>query len=258
MVPLPDVASFEELNVLLLERCQAEDARTVDRQPVSIGDAWEIEMPHLLPLPAYDFACCVTRPVTVNGYSQVTFETNRYSVPANKAFQNVVIKAYPFHLEIIHLDEVLARHERSYAREQDIFEPFHYLPLLQQRPGAFEYAKPIRRWRKTWPPVYETLLERLKTADAGGRGVKAFIQVLQLHREYPAEQVAQAVKMALDIGGERLNLEIVKHCLYQVRNPETPTPVLDLSDLPRLAGVGEQPLNLNCYDRLLPGGSNGD
>ena len=27
------------------------------------------------------------------------------------------------------------------------------LPLLARRPGAFNYAKPIREWRATWPAV---------------------------------------------------------------------------------------------------------
>jgi transposase len=157
MVPLPELSSFEELNALLLARCQAEDDRTVDRQPVSIGEAWEMERPYLLPLPGHDFACCITRPAKVNGYSQVTYETNRYSVPTDRAFEQVVIKAYLFHIEVIHLDEVLARHPRSYEREQDIFDPVHYLPLLAQRPGAFEHAKP-------GPAMARNLAESLRNA----------------------------------------------------------------------------------------------
>jgi transposase len=255
MVPLPKVSSFEELNELLLARCQAEDDRTVDRQPMSIGEAWEIERPYLLPLPSHDFACCVTRPAKVNGYSQVTHETNRYSVPADRAFEQVVIKAYPFHIEVIHLDEVLARHPRSYEREQDIFDPVHYLPLLAQRPGAFEHAKPVRRWRETWPRVYETLLNRLQTDDNDGRGLKIFIQVLQLHRNYPAGQVEQAVQMALGFGC--VSLDGIKHCLHQLRHPEVPIAALDLGEHPRLIGIGEQPMNLHCYDQLLTGGHNG-
>ena len=70
MVPLPDVVSFEEMNEHLLAQCLADDRRRVDRQPVAIGEAWEMEKPHLLPLPERDFDCCVTRPVTLNPYCQ--------------------------------------------------------------------------------------------------------------------------------------------------------------------------------------------
>jgi transposase len=116
MVPIPDVASFAELNEHLLTECLADDRRRVDRQPVAIGEAWEMEKTHLLPLPKRDFDCCVTRPATLNPYSQVVLDTNRYSVPADKAYRNLVLKAYPFRVDILHLAEVLASHPRCYGR----------------------------------------------------------------------------------------------------------------------------------------------
>jgi transposase len=252
LAPPPVVGSFQELNAYLLDR-----DRQVDRQPMTIGEAWEIEKPFLFPLPERDLPCCVTLPVKVNGYSQVTYQTNRYSVPTDRAFENVVLRAYPFHIEIVHLDEVIACHTRSYERKQDVFDPLHYLPLLEQRPGAFEHAKPIRQWRKGWPPVYEELLARLQERDsADDQGLRVFIQVLQLHREYPADQVEQAVKMALGYGS--LSLDGVKHCLHQLCHPETSISSLDLATHPKLDGVGEQPLNLRHYDQLLEGSPNGN
>ena len=165
LVPLPQVASFAELNALLLAECLADDQRRVDRQPVTIGEAWELEKPLCCHCQPRDLPCCVTRPVHLTPYSQVEFETNRYSVPADKAYRNLVLKAYPFRVDILYLDEVIASHPRCYGREQDIFDPLHYLPLLEQRPGAFEHAKPIRRWRR---PVATGL--RALPGPAAGRG----------------------------------------------------------------------------------------
>ena len=163
MVPIPKVASFAELNALLLAECLEDDERQVDGQPVTIGEAWELERPALLPLPGKDFECCVTRPVCLTPYSQVEFETNRYSVPADKAQPHLVLKAYPFRVDILYLEEVIASHAALLRqRNQDIFDPLHYLPLLEQRPGAFQHAKPLRRWRETWPPAYERLLAKLQ------------------------------------------------------------------------------------------------
>jgi hypothetical protein len=249
MVPFPDVASFEELNEHLLAQCLADDERRVDRQPVTIGEAWEMEKPHLLPLSERDFDCCVTRPVTLNPYCQVVLDTNRYSVPADRAYRNLVLKAYPFRVDILHLDEVLASHPRCYDREQDIFDPLHYLPLLEQRPGAFEHAKPIRRWRQEWPPVYERFLRRLQEEGLNGQGIREFVRVLKLHRDHPAELVEQAVKQALEYGCTRA--DGVELCLRQLLNPDTPVPALSLTDLPPWAAVGEQPPDLTCYDQLL-------
>jgi len=249
MVPIPEVASFEELNELLLAACLADDQRRVDRQTMTIGEAWEEEKPHLLPLPKHDHDCCVTKSVVLNPYSQVEFETNRYSVPSNRAYRNLVLKAYPFRVDVLHLKETIASHPRCYGQKQDIFDPLHYLPLLEQRPGAFEHAKPIRRWRKEWPPVYERFLGRLQEQGLNGQSIREFVRVLKLHRDHPAELVEQAVKQALEYGCTRA--DGVELCLHQLLSPDTRVSSLSLADLPPWAMVGEQPPDLNCYDQLL-------
>jgi transposase len=136
LVPLPRVQSFEELNAQLLARCLANDSRTVARQSHSIGEMWEEERPLLMPLPVRPFECCVSREVRLNGYSQVTFETNRYSVPVEQARHQLVVKAYPFRLDILlptpqtqpspASARVVASHPRCYDHEQDILDPLHY------------------------------------------------------------------------------------------------------------------------------------
>lgn len=252
MVPLPDVACFEELNAHLLDKCLADDQRQVEGQKVTIGEAWEMEKCHLRPLPAYDFDCCIIRPVVLNPYSQVVLDTNRYSVPTDKAYRNLVLKAYPFRVDILHLNEVIASHPRCYGRQEDIFDPLHYLPLLEQRPGAFEHAKPIRRWRKRWPPVYEQLLARLRGQWPDGRGIREFVRVLKLHGDHPTELVEQAVKQALAYGCA--HADGVALCLNQLLHPEAPLPSLDLSlsaEQPAWATVGTQSPDLSRYDRLL-------
>jgi hypothetical protein len=128
---MPRVASFEELNQQVVEQCLRDDVRVVDRQAVSIGQAWKSELPFLRPLPKRPFDCCVTRQVHLNGYSQVTYETNRYSVPVEQARSELVLKAYPFHIEILSTQGVLARHERCFGQKQDVFDPLHYLLLLE-------------------------------------------------------------------------------------------------------------------------------
>lgn len=249
MVPIPEVASFEELNDLLLVACLADDQRRVDRQPMTIGEAWEAEKPHLLPLPKHDHDCCVTKSVVLNPYSQIEFETNRYSVPSDRAYRNLVLKAYPFRVDVLHLKETIASHPRCYGQKQDIFDPLHYLPLLEQRPGAFEHAKPIRRWRKEWPPVYERLLDCLQAQGQNGHGVREFIRVLELHQEHPADLVAQAVEQALEFGCA--HADGVTLCLNQLLNSERPVPSLVWAEPPSWAAVGEQSPDLTCYDRLL-------
>jgi transposase len=251
LVPLPRVDSFAELNDLLLARCQANDRRTVDGQEHPIGEMWTAERPHLRPLPERDFDCGVVHSVTLNGYCQVEFDTNRYSVPADKARKKLILKAYPFRVEILDQQEVIARHTRCYDHKQDVLDPLHYLPLLEERPGAFEHTKPIRRWRKTWPPVYETLLGRLREQWPEGRGVREFVRILSLHSEHPPERVQQAVEQALAYGCP--HADVVTLCLHQLAEPEPVLLSLDLSDHPELLEVATQAPDLACYDRLLAG-----
>jgi transposase len=249
LVPLPVVASYAALNAHLLAACVADDQRRVDRQPLTVGQAWEQEKPHLLPLPEKDYDCCATELVTLNGFCQVEFETNRYSVPAERRFHHLVLKAYPFRVDVLHMDDVIASHPRCYGRQQDILDPLHYLPLLEQRPGAFEHAKPIRRWRASWPPVYERLLTQLRTRWPEGRGVREFVRILKLHQSYPAEQIAQAVEQALSYGCP--HADGVQLCLNQLNPPQAPQTALDLHPWPQLARVSHPLPDLACYDQLL-------
>jgi transposase len=250
MVPIPSVDSFEELNAHLLASCLADDQRRVDRQVLTIGEMWAQEKPFLRPLPERDYDCCVIKSVVLNPYSQVQFDTNRYSVPADQAYRNLVLKVYPFRVDIRHMDDTIASHPRCYGQEQDIFDPLHYLPLLEQRPGSFEHATPIRRWRKEWPPVYEHLLERLQSQEEqNGHGLREFIRILKLHQEHPADLVAQAVEQALTYGC--VHADGVTLCLHQLSAPDEPPPSLAWAEPPPWAAVGQQSPDLTCYDRLL-------
>lgn len=253
LVPLPAVDTFAALNELLLARCQQDDARQVHGTAAPIGSLWTAEQPHLRALPPRDFACCVTVAACLTPYSQVVFETNRYSVPVEHAARQVVLKAYPFHVEILHQDHLIARHPRCYDRDQDVFDPLHYLALLAQRPGAFDHAKPIRRWRETWPLAYTRLLERLRTHWPDGRGIREFIRILQLHQSYPAPLIDQAIEHALTVGC--VHAEGVLLCLHQLLHPEQPPPTLDLRAQPQLAQIGAQPIDLQMYEALLSGGT---
>ncbi len=249
MVPVPEVESYEALNQLLLERCLKDDERQVSRQPLTIGQAWEYEQPFLRPLPPFEFDCCEMVAVRLNPYSQASFETNRYSVPVNRARRDVTIKAYPFSIDILDQTTRLARHPRCYGREQDILDPMHYLALLEQRPGAFDYAKPMKRWREGWPESYHRMLQLLKEKWPEGRGVQEFVRILQLHEDYSAALMQQAIEQALSYGC--VHLDGVLHCLHQLVTPQMQSPPLDLSDQPPLDAIGNQPVDLSRYELLL-------
>jgi len=253
LVPIPEAATYAELNEQLRQACLEDANRRMRGQEATIAEQWEAEKPRLLPLPPADYRACRSVPVKANPYSQVVFETNRYSVPASHARRQLLLRAYAFRVEVLSGDEIIATHPRCFGREQDILDPLHYLDLLKARPGAFEHAVPIRRWRAEWPPVYETLLAALQERWPEGRGVREFVGILALHREHPAPQVERAVREALALGAA--HLDGVRLCLRQQNRPQSTPAPLDLAAHPRLEGVGEQPLDLSRYDQLLQAGA---
>jgi transposase len=257
MSPLLQAADFAELNEQLRQACLQDDERRVDRQLQTIAEAWQQEQPQLRPLPVHDLACCREVGSRLNGFSQVEVETNRYSVPTDRAAAKLRVKLYPFEVKIYRLDEkeAIAVHPRCYGQQQDILDPLHYLPLLEQRPGAFQHAKPVRQWRASWPVVYERLLAELQQRQPGGAGVRQFIRILRLHQQYPAKLIEQAVSQALQY--QCPHADGVELCLRQLLQPEPALVSLDVSHNPKLQGVGQQPVSLTPYNQLLGGGPHG-
>jgi hypothetical protein len=99
-------------------------------------DLWQQETPYLSPLPLHPFDIATVSQVRASRQFRVTFETNRYSVPAHYAGQALTLKTYPDRLCISLGDNLIARHVRRYDRFQDIEHPDHPKPLLAQRKKA--------------------------------------------------------------------------------------------------------------------------
>jgi transposase len=251
MVPLPEAATFEDLNAMLLARCLEDDQRTVKGQDQPIQAAWEAEQPLLRACPDTDVPCCVTIQAPLTPYSQVIYDTNRYSVPTDRAAATLTVQAYPLRVDVLHEHEVIARHPRCYDRNQDIFDPVHYLPLLERRPRGLDHAKPIRQWRNEWPKSYDRLLARLQREAPEGDGVREFVRILRLHETFSAVLIEQAIEQALAFGCA--HLDGVRLCLHHLMEPETALPSLDLTMRPKLAAVGTDPAPVACYDELLEG-----
>lgn len=222
-VPVPRVKSFEELNCLLLDRLGQDDRRPAEGKGVSIGEAWEQEKAKLLPLPQIPYRCCVTRPIRANHLSLVNFDNNRYSVPVEFGMAKLTLQAYVWRVEVACGDRIIASHERSYRKDQDILNIDHYLPLLMQRPGAFPYAKPVRQWKM--PEIYREFLTAL-SERLNNNGVREFLQVLALGRSYGQENLEKAMQQALSehmADAERVR-QLVNRETYSTNVSDTPNP----------------------------------
>jgi hypothetical protein len=245
LVPVPEVDSFQELNALLRERCLAEAKRRLRGETLTIGELWEKELPHLLPLPERPFPCCRTVPVHANGFSMITFQTNRYSVPVEHAHGSLLLRAFVERVEVTDGTEVVAVHPRCYEREQDVLDVFHYLPLLKERPGAFDHAKPLKTWAH--PPILDHYMGELRDRLPQRAATLEFIRVLELCHTHSLEKVARAVEQAMVAGS--LGADTVTYFLRSDNSPTQKPASAMLTSAPSCPVV--QGRDLSQYNLLL-------
>jgi transposase len=252
LVPVPQVDSWEALNRLLAERCAAEDARTVPGREHAIGVLWQEEQVRLRPVPPHPFPCCRTVAVKATRQALVGFARNRYSVPSRYAGERLVLRAFPWHVELSDGQTVVARHPRLYGRDGEQLDPLHYLQVLERKPGGFDGARPIQHWRATWPPIYEEYLTALRR-ERPGDATREFVRILQLHARYRLEAIAAALEQALALAC--WSADAVEVLIRQTADPAaTGASALDLAAVPRLAPLAAVTIpmpDLQAFDQLL-------
>ncbi len=145
--------------------------------------------------PPYD--ACDKVPTKVSSLSLVRYRLNDYSVPTKYGHHDVLVRGYVHDVVISCGAEVIARHPRSYERDDFIFDPLHYLALIEQKINALDQATPLAGWHL--PEEFMTL-RRLMEARMGKLGKREFVQVLRLMEVFPLDEVAGAVRDAIARG----------------------------------------------------------
>jgi transposase len=242
LVPVPRVDSLEALNEQLLRDCLAYGSRCLHGQERTVEELFEEECGSLLATPTTEFSNLQTVDAKVSAYSTVRVDSNRYSVPTRHAGTKVQVLLRVDQIEIFHSGKRIAVHERLFGKGKWQIDPDHYLELLRQRPGAFDAARPIREWRKSWPEVFEMFLARLRQAKGESAAIKEFVAVLMLVKEHGQGEVADVVTSALKAGG--LSADSIRQMLLlrrqgPVAEPLVNWPVTEPADVSVYAQLGE-------------------
>ncbi len=161
-------------------------------------------------------------------------------------YREVLIRGYVDQVVIGCGAEVIARHRRSYEREDLIFDPLHYLALLEKKIGALDQAAPLQGW--DLPEAFATL-RRLLEARMGKNGKREYVQVLRLLESFDIKDVHGAVRDALRLGA--IGYDAVKHlvlCRIERRPPR-----LDLDVYPYLPRARVATTAATSYMSLLGG-----
>ena len=197
-------------------------------------------------LPPAPFDACDKQATRVSSLSLVRYRCNDYSVPVAYGHQEVWIRGYVHEVVIGCGGEIIARHVRSYEREDLVFDPLHYLPLLEKKIGALDQAAPLQGWNL--PEAFASL-RRLLEARMGKNGKREYVQVLRLMETFELEDVHGTVRDALRLGS--IGYDAVKHLL--LCRIERRPPRLDLDVHPYLPRARVATTAAATYMSLLDG-----
>jgi transposase len=198
LVPIPEAESLDALNQDLLTRCVQYGDHHIAGRPHAVHVLFDQERPHLLSVPEPRFRNVQSLSVKVDKYATIRVDHNRYSVPTDYVGFTVQAVLEAEQIRVYYAQKEVASHQRVYGKDRWILTVWHYVKLVQQRPQAFDSARPIKQWRKCWPSSLEALLKRFCHSQGHSRGIKDFIEVLLLYREYPAGDVEAAIELALE------------------------------------------------------------
>jgi hypothetical protein len=233
MVPIPRFPTWEAFNAFLEAQCRKRQADVLRGHKETIGQRLERDLAAMTALPAAPFEACDQADGQVSSQALVRYQTNDYSVPVAYGHQDVWIRGYVDEVVIGCRGEVIARHRRCYDREDIVFDPIHYLALIERKINALDQAAPLAGW--VLPPEFQTLRRLMETRMLKA-GRREYVQVLRLLETFELDDLHAAVKSALRLGA--VGFDAVKHLvLCQV---EKRPPKLDLDVYPYLprANVG--------------------
>lgn len=247
LAPMPVVADWDELNGLLLAWCERQKGHAVPGQVGTIGERWAEERRRMRPLPPRPFDGARKLAVKATRTAEVSFATNRYSVPVAYAYQPLTLKVDVHTVRIYHQATLVAEHARCYGRHQRISDWRHYLPVLAAKPAAVPFAAALRDG--ALPPAFERFRQGLVGRQPDGN--RAFVRVLELALLHPLELVGAAVAEAVERGA--FQVEAVQQLLDRRLAPPVTPPPLDLARYPTLPQVALAPVSVAAYNQLLTG-----
>ena len=162
------VKSYEELNGWLLDQCIAfaKAHRHPERRDRTVWEVFEAERPSLVPY-AGRFDGFHAVPASVSRTCLVRFDNNRYSVAAHAVGRPVEIRAYADRIELRQEGRLVGEHQRSFGRDQTVYDPWHYVPVLARKPGALRNGAPFKDW--ILPASLERVRRKLAGAEDGDR-----------------------------------------------------------------------------------------
>ena len=188
-----------------------------------------------------------------NGYKETTrksnslclveYDTNKYSIDCEYANRQVDVRVYPHKINVFCDGQNIGKHHRCLDRHKKILNPYHYLSLLDRKPGALRNGEPFKDW-----DLPESILKVKDILMSKQGGDRQAVDVLLALRDYGVETVEVASDLA--ISSNVINSQYIINSITRL-NCEEHTLQLDITDCLKLT---EPPItDCNSYDQLLGG-----
>ena len=212
--------TYDELNAWLLDACiaYAKAHRHPEHRDRTVWQAFEAERPSLVPY-AGRFDGFHAVPASVSKTCLVRFDNNKYSVAASAIGRPVEIRAYADRIELRQDGRPVGDHVRCFGRDQTIFDPWHYVPVLARKPGALRNGAPFKDW--ILPASLERVRRKLAAVDDGDRQMVDILTAVLSDGLAPVEAAcAEALREGVHSAAVILNI------LARRREPDAPMTIM--------------------------------
>jgi transposase len=193
--PVPEFKSLADLNRDLEAFAESYLDKRVSGE--SVRDRFERERSALRPLPVVLPATCVRDTVHINKFFEVTYKTNRYSVPSKFAHRDAVIEIFHDRIRVVVDGVLVAEPERVFGKHEAILDPLHFVDLLTFKHRAVVRAEVFRHRR--FHHSLQSLLNGYVENDPASAG-KRFMRVVTLLEDHPMHDLVNAVVAAAQRG----------------------------------------------------------
>jgi transposase len=244
-------ATLEELNEWLEGECRnhAATAKHPELKDKTVDEVFSEEKHKLLALPVSPFDGYQESVSRVSPQLLISFDRNRYSVDSTAVGKTVSVRAYANRINIVMNGTVVGIHKRQFGRDKVIYDPWHYLAVLEKKPGALRNGAPFKQW-----DLPASMGEVKTILEARTDGDRQFVSILSVVSRYGLDPVATACAQV--IADKTVSSDVVLTILSRTQDEPQPELFVSSTQLPILKLIPV--VDCSRYDRLLSGGVYGN
>jgi transposase len=212
----------------------------------TVGQAFEVEKPYLLPLPTNPFSTDMVLSIRSGKTIYVRFDLNDYSIPPESVGRPLTLLVSATTVRIFDGQTEVARHRRSYDRHEFVADPEHEMALLKTKRKAVGSTPGTRL--ATAVPESDQFLDA--AFQRGESAASQTAQLLRLLEDYGPAELRAAIAEALERNTPRASSVAFILNKRRRRSRRQPLVPVDLSRRPDLAEVNIKPHDPETYDEL--------